>query len=251
MMKIVIADDEPLARVRLRALLNELGMGKVVAEADNGKDVLHIANVHHPDIVLLDIRMPGIDGIQAAEQLALMYPAPAVIFTTAYSEHALEAFEHQVVDYLLKPIRKERLEQAIKRAHAFIQIRATPQPALPIDNPAARTHVSYYLRGEVHVIPVNQIYYFFAQQKYVVLHCTKGEILITEALKDLEKEFAGQFLRIHRSTLVALVQIVSLITGEKRRSYIKLNNSEQLLEVSRRHLQIVKKVLKDMRIPCH
>ena len=251
MMKIIIADDESLARARLRALLDELGIGHIVAEADNGRDVLHIANVHRPEIVLLDIRMPGIDGIQVAEQLALMYPAPAVIFTTAYSEHALEAYEHQVIDYLLKPIRKERLEQAIKRAHVFIQTRTNPQLALPITTPVARTHISYYLRGEVHVVPVNQIRYFFAHQKYVVLYCTEGEILITEALKDLEKEFAGQFLRIHRSTLVALVQIVSLVTSGKRHYYLKLRDVEQSLEVSRRHLQNVKKVLKDMRVPCN
>jgi len=251
MMKMVIADDEPLARNRLRALLDELGMGSVVAEATNGRDVLHVVRIHQPDVVLLDIRMPGIDGMQAAKQIALLYPAPVVIFTTAYAEHALEAFEYQAIDYLLKPIRKERLEQAIKRAHTFIQSKSVPQPALPITTPAARTHISYYLRGEVHIVAVDQVYYFFAHQKYVVLHWTGGEILITDVLKDLEKEFAGQFLRIHRSTLVAMVQIVKLVKLGKRHYQIYLKDVEQPLEVSRRHLQTVKKVLKDMRIPCY
>ncbi len=246
-MKIIIVDDEPLARARLRALVGELGIGKVVAEAKNGKEAISLARAYQPDIVLLDIRMPSIDGMEAAKQFTSLHPAPTVIFTTAYSEHALEAFEHQAVDYLLKPIRKERLEHALKRAYHFRQIQSSVSP--PLSTPNARTHINYYSRGEIRLIPVNQIDYFLAQQKYVVAHWTEGEALITEALKDLEQEFAGQFLRIHRSTLIAVIRIDRLSKNSEGQSYIHLKEIEKPFEVSRRHLKKVKQILRDMRIP--
>jgi two-component system response regulator AlgR len=239
MMKIIIADDEALARARLLALVGELGLGEVVAEASNGRDVLSAAHAYQPDIILLDIRMPGMDGMQAAEQLASLHPKPAVIFTTAFGE--------QAVDYLMKPIRKERLEQAIKRAHAFLQAQSSSPPSAS-PKPAARTHISYIRQGETRLIPVNQIYYFFTDQKYVALRCSAGEVLISEALRDLENEFAGQFLRIHRSTLVAMVQIAGLFKMKDGHSYLRLKDVEEPLEVSRRHLHTVKTILKDMRL---
>lgn len=245
-MKIMIVDDEPLARDRLRALVNELAIGKVIAEASNGREAVAMAQVHQVEVVLLDVRMPGMTGIEAARQLAVLYPTPILIFTTAYGEYALEAFEHQAVDYLLKPIRKERLEKALARAQLLLE---KPATAVDVPKPAARTHISVYIRGELRLIPVNQIDYFLASQKYVTLHWRQGEILISEALKDLEREFAGQFLRIHRSALVATVRISSLLKQSNGRTYVKLKERDQLLEVSRRHLPKVKKVLKDMRIP--
>ncbi|RKZ42863.1 MAG: DNA-binding response regulator [Gammaproteobacteria bacterium] len=247
MMKILIADDEPLARERLQALINELGIGEVVAEAANGKDTLELVRVYEPDVLLLDIRMPGIDGMKVIQQLALIESTPAVIFCTAYSDHALEAFEHQALDYLLKPIRKERLEQALKRTYNLKQ----PQSAPISPSPRARTQISYYQRGELCLVPVNQIYYFYANDKYVMMCCKEEEVLISETLKDLEKEFAGQFLRIHRSTLVAITQITGLkknAIGITKRYYILLKEVEKPLEVSRRHLKTVKQLLKDMRL---
>ncbi len=247
-MKILIADDESLARDRLCSLVDELGMGEVVAEASNGKGALENVRAHQPEVVLLDIRMPGIDGMQTLRELALLHPTPAVILTTAYGEHALEAFEYQAVDYLLKPIRKERLEQALKRAYAFLQTQSTTPPT---PTPTARTHISYYLRGELHLVPVNKIYYFFAHQKYVELYWTQGKALILETVKDLEKEFAGQFLRLHRSTLVATVQLAGLRKDSSGRNYVLLRDIPEQLEVSRRHLKALKQLLKDMRIPIH
>ncbi|MCK5662799.1 MAG: response regulator transcription factor [Thiotrichaceae bacterium] len=240
-MKILIVDDEPLARARLHALVDELGIGKVIAEAGNGREALNAVEAYQPDVVLLDIRMPGIDGMQAAKQFTS--PKPVLIFTTAFPEHAVEAFEHQAVDYLLKPIHKERLEQALKRAYIFLQTQA------PTATPTARTHISYYLRGERLLVPVNKIYYFLAEQKYILVRWIEGEILITEALKDLEKEFAGQFLRIHRSTLVAMGHIRRLSQNPNGHAVIYLDNIEKPLEVSRRHLQMLKTLLKDMRLP--
>jgi two-component system response regulator AlgR len=245
-MRIIIVDDEPLARDRLSALVNELGMGQIVAEAGNGREAITAARAHQPDVILLDVRMPGMNGMEVAEQLATLSPAPIVIFTTAYSEHALEAFERQAVDYLLKPIRKDRLEQALKRAYTIMH--AQPLATSDLPRPAARTHISVYIRGEIRLIPVNQIYYFFATQKYVVLHWKQGEVLINETLKDLEEEFAGQFLRLHRNSLVAAVQIASLYKNGNGRTYVKLRELDKTLEVSRRHLPTVRTILRDMRI---
>jgi two-component system response regulator AlgR len=244
-MKILIVDDETLARERLRALLAEIGIGQIIGEAANGKEALRLVQAHRPDVILLDIRMPAMDGMQAAEALLAVQPAASIIFTTAYGDRALEAFEKQAVDYLLKPIRKERLEQALRKTLLLKQsLTEFPEP-----KPSSRTHISYYVRGELRLVPVKDVYYFYCHQKYVVLRWRQGEILVSETLKELEKEFAGQFLRIHRSTLVAMVQIAALMKDGDGHSYVKLKDLDQKLEISRRHLQLVKKVLKDMRIP--
>lgn len=247
-MKIVIVDDERLARDRLRALVNETGIGEVLGEAGNGREALSVIHALHPDLVLLDIRMPGMDGMKVAQELSNVTPMPIVIFTTAYGDHALEAFEHQAVDYLLKPIRKDRLEKALRRAQTLLQQDMVSSSDDPEKRPSARSHISVTIRGELRLIPVNQIFYFMADEKYVILHWTQGEVLIGETLKDLEKEFAGQFLRIHRSTLVSMVHVISLSKDNDGRSYIRLKGRTEMLEVSRRHLPEVRKILKDMRI---
>lgn len=246
-MKIVIVDDEELARARLLALVRELGMGTVVAEASNGREAMQVIHAHQPHVVLLDILMPGMNGMEVADQLANFNPAPIIIFTTAYSEHAVAAFERQAIDYLLKPIRKERLEQALQRAYTLLQTQPLGSADLP--KPVARTHIGVYIRGEIRLIPVQQVYYFLANQKYVVMHWKQGEVLISEALKDLEEEFAGQFLRIHRAILVAARYIASLSKTTTGHYYIKLKEIEKSLEVSRRLLPAVKRTLRDMRIP--
>ncbi len=245
-MKILIVDDERLARERLRSLINELGIGEVIAEAPNGKEVLHMVRVYKPEVVLLDIRMPGIDGMQVAQELTHLPLPPLLIFTTAYSEHALDAFEKQAVDYLLKPIRKDRLERALKRAYTLIT-QAAQVGTLP--PPVARSHISVNVRGELRLIPVTQVYYFLAEQKYVVLYWPQGQVLLDETLKDLEKEFAGQFLRIHRRTLVSLGSVTRLVKDKTGRCYVHLKEVPERLEVSRRHLPEVRKTLRDMRIP--
>lgn len=244
-MDILIVDDEPLARDRLRALIGELGIKKTIAEAGNGRDAISMAHACHPEIVLLDIRMPGTNGMQVAQALSLLHPTPAIIFTTAYGDRALEAFEYKAVDYLLKPINKERLEHALKRAQLLKQ---QPNTATPFSVPdASRSHISVMVRGRLQLIPVNQIYYFIADQKFVMLHSASGQFLINDTLKDLEQEFAGQFLRIHRATLVAVTKIDSLNKDKKGQCYVKLRELNTTLEVSRRHLPTVRKILKDMR----
>jgi len=245
-MKILIVDDERLARERLRALLNELGGYEIIGEACNGREAVSIAKSQQPDVVLLDIRMPSMDGMSAAEILSTLHPAPAIIFITAYGDHALEAFEKQAVDYLLKPIRKERLSQSLKRAYALLHPQVEHQEA-PQDS--ARSHITANVRGELRLIPLNKIFYFLADEKYVALFWKEGQVLINEPLKDLEIEFAGQFLRIHRSTLVAIIHIVSLVKNRDGQHFVKLKESDKLLEISRRHLPTVRKILRDMHLP--
>lgn len=243
-MNILIVDDEPLARGRLRALINELGIDPTIFEANNGREALTLAKIHSPEVILLDIRMPGLDGIKVAQELTALYPPPTIIFTTAYGDRALDAFEHQAVDYLLKPIRKDRLERALKRALALNQTSTVETSSLE----ASRSHISVMVRGQLKLIPVREIYYFLADQKFVMLYSTEGHFLISEPLKNLEQEFAGQFLRIHRRTLIAIARIVGLIKDKKGVCYVKLNGVEELLEISRRHLPIVRGILKDMRL---
>lgn len=243
-MRIVIADDEPLARARLRALLEELGGYEIIGEAVNGKQVLEILKVCVPDLLLLDIGMPGINGMEVARRLAELPKRPALIFTTAYSEYALEAFDQQAIDYLLKPVRKERLQQALEHTQKLMEV------SLPSTTKvSARTHITVYFLGALRLIPVKQIYYFKADQKYVTLRWTQGEVLIDEPLINLEKEFGGQFLRIHRNALVALTYVAGLEKCGGIGEYcIKLTVISEKLAVSRRHLSTVRKTLRDMRL---
>ncbi|HHB91660.1 MAG TPA: response regulator transcription factor [Thioploca sp.] len=240
MIKLIIVDDEPLARKRLCALVNEIGIAEVIAEADNGKEALKFLQIYKPDVLLLDIHLPEIDGMQIAKQLLSTTPSPIIIFTTAYSEHALEAFNHQALDYLVKPIRKDRLERALRRVHNFL-------PTIP----TARTHISYFKQGKKSLIEVNKIYYFLAQENYTMLRWQGGEILINEPLKDLEQEFTGYFIRIHRRFLISIKQIKTLVKEKNGHFHIKLKDTPETLEVSRRQLPTVNKLLKNIHIPTY
>ncbi len=247
-MKILIADDEPLARMRIRALVNEIGGHEILEEeATNGREVLQLVKVYQPQVVLLDIGMPGINGMQAAEEITKMSIRPTLIFTTAYGEYALEAFEQQAVDYLLKPIRKDRLQQALEKAERLQQTCIDKPLSTELDSErGARTHISVLSQGNTLLIPVDKIYYFHADQKYVTLRWQEGEALIDESLKNLEAEFSGQFLRIHRNALVALVYISKLTKDGQNHHFIGFDEIDEQLEISRRHLQNVKKTLRDM-----
>lgn len=233
-MKVVIADDEPLARERLRALLAEQPGVEVVAEADNGLGALQACAEHHPDLVLLDIAMPGVDGLEAARHLAAFDPRPAVVFCTAYDAHALSAFEAAAIDYLMKPIRAERLASALERARALIAGRANHAPSAPGRQP--RAHLCARMRGSLRLIPVEDVHYLQAEEKYVVVHHARGEDLIEESLKSLEDEFAGRFLRIHRNCLVARHELLELHRNGDGHVHAILRHGKAPLEVSRRCL---------------
>lgn len=242
-MRVVIADDEPLARERLRSLLAEQPGVEVVAEAENGEQALHACAELQPDLVLLDIAMPGLDGLEAARHLATFEPRPAVVFCTAYDAHALSAFEAAAIDYLMKPVRSERLAAALERARMFLAGRKG-QPAAPSQQ--ARTLLCARLRGSLRLIPVEDIHYLQAEEKYVVVHHARGEDLIEESLKSLEEEFASRFVRIHRNCLVARHELVELRRNGAGQVQAVLRHGKAPLEVSRRCVASLKQDLKHL-----
>lgn len=241
-MKVVIADDEPLARERLRMLLQGLPDVELVAEAGDGREALHACAEHDPDIVLLDIAMPGIDGLEAARHLAAFEPRPAVVFCTAYDAHALSAFDAAAVDYLVKPVRLERLQAAIERARTFTIGRDHANG----HDGQHRTHLCARLRGSLRLIPIEDVHYLQAEEKYVVVHHARGEDLIEESLKSLEDEFGDRFLRIHRNCLVARHEIVELRRDPDGHVHALLRHGKQPLEVSRRCVAQLRETVKHL-----
>lgn len=243
-MKLLIADDEPLARRRLRDLIADIGGHEVVGEAADGREACELAARLVPDAVILDIAMPVLDGLEAAHHLAQLPNPPAVIFCTAYDEHALAAFEAQAVDYLVKPIRGERLAEALARAGRFRH--GMPARAAPAAVPARRSHLSARMRGSLRLIPVQDIRYLQAEDKYVVVHHSHGEDLIEDTLKALEAEFGDGFIRVHRNCLVAAHEIRELQHHPDGRGLVCLRHYPVCLEVSRRNLRAVRERLTNL-----
>ncbi len=243
-MKLLIVDDEKLARDRLRQLLTDIGHHAVVAEAGTGTQAVAAVDQHQPDVVLMDIRMPDMDGIEAARHLATLESSPAVIFTTAYNEYALEAFDAQAVGYLVKPVRREKLERALAQAARLspAQLDAVREAD---DTSVARTHFSARTGDRLRMIPVSDVLYLQADQKYVALGLADGEVLIDDSLKSIETEFGDDvFFRIHRNALVAIAHLRGI---EKRTdgSYGALvRHSEKSLDISRRHVSSLRKFIR-------
>ena len=210
-LNILIADDEKPARNRLRDLLADIENVALVAEAKNGKEAIDLALQTKPDLLLLDIRMPLMDGIEAAQHAQKLEPKPHIIFTTAFDAYAIKAFDLNAIDYLLKPIRLERLQAAINKAHALQpkQIAALK----PLQK--ARTHLSIHERGRVLLVPIETIIYLRAELKYITVRTAEREYLIEESLTNLEAEFAERFIRLHRNCLVTPLFIIGY---EKRKN---------------------------------
>jgi two-component system, LytTR family, response regulator AlgR len=232
-LRVLIADDEPPARERLRALLAELPDIEVVGEAGSGADAVALAGSLAPDIALLDVRMPGMNGLEAARHLAALDEPPAVIFATAYDQYALEAFDAHAVAYLLKPIRKEKLAAAIAQAGRLTraQLRRVASGARV---PERRTHIAARRRDGIKLIPIPQILYFFAELKYTSVHHSAGEDLIEDSLRALEEEFADSFVRIHRNTLVSTQHLERIERDADGQYFVHLRGAPQRLQVSRR-----------------
>jgi len=244
---ILIVDDEAPARDRLRQLLEEEGAHTVIGEAGNGKRALELAAELEPDVVLLDIRMPGLGGIETAHHLNTFENPPAIIFATAYDEYAIEAFEASAIGYVLKPVRRERLDQALELARRLSNS-VLGDVARKSGISARRKHLCKQSQGELKLIPVSDVQYFLADQKYVSVIHANGQDLIDDSLKALEEEFADTFVRIHRGALVAVSSIDSLRKTEDGRTQVMLRGNgtddNEGLIVSRRHLTNVKHRLK-------
>jgi two-component system response regulator AlgR len=232
---VLIVDDEQPARERLRRMLGQIADVSVAAEAANGSEALDLCARLDPDVVLLDVRMPGMDGIETARHLAALEDPPAIIFTTAYDEHAVDAFETQAAGYLLKPVRQEKLERAMRHAARV----AGAQLARIADQSQLgrrRRQIGARLGDQLRLIPVDAVYYFMAGQKYVTVRHRGGSDLIDEPLRTLEAEFAPEFLRVHRNALVAARCVSALERGADGNFFVRLRDCEETLPVSRRHV---------------
>jgi len=237
-MKVVIADDEAPARARLAALLAAGdGYCEVVGQAANGAEVLAHCERQHVDLVLLDIRMPGMDGIAAALVLATRPDPPAVIFVTAYDEHALAAFDANAIDYLLKPVRPERLARALDKARALSR---DQQEALA----ASGHYLNASYRGGVLRIPAHEAILLRADSKYVEVWHASGMALTEESLRAIEERLPGAFLRVHRNALVAPGRVRELRRDPGGQLSLLLHGCDQVVEVSRRHAPDVRHLLR-------
>jgi two-component system, LytTR family, response regulator AlgR len=233
-LRALIVDDEAPARERLRRLLEELGDVTVIGEAANGVEALERCASLDPDLVLLDVRMPGMDGIEAARHLGALEEPPAVIFTTAYDEYALAAFESEAVGYLLKPVRREKLARAVRHAARL----AGPQLARLAEQSQLgkrRSQICARLGEQLRLVPLGDVLYFHAGQKYVTLRHRGGRELIDESLRALEQEFAPDFIRIHRNSLVARRYLHAVERSPEGHLLVRLKDCEETLQVSRRH----------------
>jgi len=246
-MNILIVDDEAPARDRLRQMIGDSGEHSVVGEAGNGQQALLLAEKLRPDVVLLDIRMPGIDGIETAQHFNAFEDPPAVVFTTAYDEYAIQAFEANAVGYVLKPVRRERLDKALRQA-ARLSREKLGAVAAQSGMPEQRGNVCTRRQGEFRLIPITDVLCFFADQKYVTVIHNNGEDLIDDSLKSLETEFGAQFVRIHRGALVAVSRIEALSRNDDGQLEVRLRDhdkgSQLPLIVSRRHVAELRRRLK-------
>lgn len=248
-MKILIVDDEQLARDRTRRMLEKVGGYEVAGEAANGMEAVTKADELGVDVVLMDIRMPGMDGLEAAGHIAKMEQAPAVIFCTAYGEYALNAFEVQAVGYLLKPVRQEALADALEKARSLNKVQLaslSSELSDSEDNKPSRSHISAKTRRGIELVPIDNICYFMADHKYVTVRHGSGEVLIDDTLKELETEFDNRFVRIHRNALVAIRYIEGLEREEQGVFQVRLKGLEERLTVSRRHVAGLRKLMQSL-----
>lgn len=232
-MRVLVVDDEPLARARMAALLGECAGVEVVGSVGDGESALVALDELQPDALLLDINMPGTDGVALAQRLAGR-ARPQVIFCTAYEAHALKAFELGAVDYLLKPVRLDRLRDALQRA----QRRLADAPR----EPAA--YLRGRLRGEQVRIALDEVICLLADEKYVVVQHRRGELLIEDSLRQLEEAYPDQLIRLHRNCLVPPPRLLGLKTLADGRVLARLDGTDHAPEISRRNLPAVRKLLR-------
>ena len=245
-MHILVVDDESLARQRLVRLINELPGVNVAGEASNGRQALERVEALDPDVIMLDIEMPGDDGITVAHKLNQLDDPPAIVFCTAYDEYALQAFETLAIGYLLKPVQLSQLQDVITKAQKVNKVQRSSALAASqelLDNEHLRTHISVTTRKGIDRIDVNTIYCFIADQKYVTIQHTKGETLTDETLKELEQTLDGRFIRTHRNALVAIQHIDALERTHTGIFQVRLKNHNYRPQISRRHLSAVKALL--------
>ena len=237
MLRILIIDDEAPARNRLRRMLADVPAVHVTGEAATGQEALRMIPLKEPDVLLLDISMPGLDGMQLAQMLQQERSAPAIIFCTAWSDQAVEAFECDAVDYLVKPVRAERLELALDKARRFLA---------NADNDSSDSFLRSTLGGKVRLLPMTDVIYLSAEDKYTVAVHQNGKWVINDSLLDLENEHADILVRVHRGTLVTKKRIRGLEKTSDGHYFLQLDGCEDRPQVSRRNLPTIRKLIRDL-----
>lgn len=261
--KILIVDDEAPARQRLMTLLSDIQADcptSVLGEAENAMSALDQLASLQPDILLLDVQMPGMSGIELAQHLGQHqagFRPPSIIFVTAYDEFAVKAFEVHALDYLMKPVRASRLQDAIRRAAE--QIRDGHPAALPLTGENAltrRKHFSVLERGRILLVPVTEVLFLKAEQKYVTLHTSQREYLVEESLTSIETELGDLLVRVHRNALVTraaisgverAVQVVDAEAGQEKASeswQVIVAGAAERLPISRRQWPVIKALVR-------
>lgn len=240
-LSVLVVDDESLARIRLHDMLNDLGITQV-DEASNGHLALEVIQSKQPDLVFLDIEMPGMSGLTTAQQITQLTHKPMVVFCTAYDEHALEAFGVDAIDYLLKPIQSKRLERAISKAQILKQ--ANEVETLKDRLPGHDRHINIRRQSDLHLVSIADVLYCQAKDKYVEVVHVDGSDLIEESLVSLEQTFDGLLMRIHRNCLVNPTRLISIQRDPSGSHLASLTDYPDTLKVSRRFYSAVKDYLK-------
>ncbi|MGB5486526.1 MAG: LytTR family DNA-binding domain-containing protein [Lysobacterales bacterium] len=237
MLKILIIDDEAPARNRLRRMLAELPEVYVTGEAATGQEALKLIPSKLPDVLLLDISMPGLSGMELAKMLQKQGSAPAIIFCTAWSDQAVDAFECDAVDYLVKPVRAERLVLALDKARRFLARSGSD---------ADGSFLRSTLGSKVRLLPMAEVIYLSSEDKYTMAVYQGGKMVINESLSDLENEYADILVRVHRGALVMKKRIRGLDKNRGGRHLIKLDGCEDRPQVSRRNLPAIRKLIREL-----
>ena len=242
-LKVLLVDDEALARARLRTLLGDCTApgAQVLAEAGNAVQALAALQRDVFDVVLLDIRMPGADGVSLARRIAALADPPAVVFVTAHAEHAVQAFEVEALDYLTKPVRLERLQQALQKVERTIQSSRGLRPDLIEEMLVIQD------RGRTERVPLSEVLYLKAELKYITVRTASRCYILDGSLSELEEKYTQQFMRIHRNALIARRAVRALekhFDPEEGDGWaVRLNGIDELLAVSRRQLSAVREAI--------
>ncbi|MEM7195030.1 MAG: LytTR family DNA-binding domain-containing protein [Pseudomonadota bacterium] len=242
-MKYLIIDDEPIARVRLREMLGRIDPSGYILEAENGEEAMSIYEQEAAEVLLVDIRMPGISGIELAYHLSALDNPPAVIFTTAYNEYALEAFEANAIDYLLKPIQQDRLKRALAKADPI-----TKSQGNALKEGGSRSHIAVNQKGKIKLVPLHQICYFRAENKYVAVRTRDARYLINETLNQLEEDMDDEFIRVHRNALISTRFLEGLEKIDDNRWCVLFQDIDDKLEISRRQTPTIRRWLRNKPI---
>jgi two-component system response regulator AlgR len=242
-LNVLVVDDEALARARLRTLLGDCTAPAAVVAAEAADAAQAMAALQHGsfDVVLLDIRMPGLDGMALAQRMAALPRPPAVVFVTAHAEHAVQAFELEALDYLTKPVRLERLQQTLQKVERLVHLERGLMPEFTGEMLVIQD------RGRTERVPLAEVLYFKAELKYITVRTARRSYILDGSLNELETRYAARFMRIHRNALIARQAVRALekhFDPEEGEGWaVRLSGIDELLSVSRRQVSAVREAM--------